>query len=66
MLSAAYGLSGRASGGAWEGTYNDDRVAIKPLRMYNLGDDVQKVRKAIHPIFLVPPPVVSPSPDHRH
>ena len=37
----------------WEGIYDEKRVAIKALRLYK-GDDVRKVRKVSHPIFLGP------------
>ena len=45
-----------ASGGfgdVWEGTCNDKLVAIKALRVHK-GDDIRKVRKVSHPIFLTP------------
>ena len=37
----------------WEGIYNDERVAIKALRIYK-EDDVWKVRKVHHLTFLFP------------
>ena len=41
-----------ALGDVWEGIYNDKRVAIKALRVYK-DDDVRKVRKVIHLVFVV-------------
>lgn len=43
-----------SSGDVWEGIYNDKRVAIRALRVYK-EDDVRKVRKVIHPVFLIYP-----------
>ena len=54
-------VSHGAFGDVWEGIYNDERVAIKSLRVYK-GDDVQKVRKVTHPAFPVP---LGASVDHR-
>ena len=42
-----------AFGDVWEGTYNDNRVAIKTLRLYKRSD-LRKVRKVTHPVFQVP------------
>jgi len=37
----------------WEGIYDEKRVAIKVLRVYKEGD-IQRVRKVLYPIFLIP------------
>ena len=52
-LTSKHLLATGGFGDVWEGTYNDKRVAIQVLRVHK-EDDIQGVKKAIHPTFLTP------------
>lgn len=54
IRTAEYPVASGTFGDVWEGIYDEKRVAVKALRVYN-GDTIQKLRKVSHPVFLVSP-----------
>ena len=53
IQTTAHPIGSGGFGDVWEGVYNDKRVVIKVLCAYE-DENVQKVRKVIHPVFLIP------------